>query len=80
MGRQVEQKFGKHVCHALWRQWDREEFDFQSTPLPQFTHAYAIFFVVISDISLDRPDLLSKFFQAVKGEVKSFFLGLLDLD
>lgn len=43
-------------------------------------HTYSILFVVISDdSSLPRQSPLSKFLQAVKGEVKKLFLSLLGL-
>jgi len=62
MGGWEEPMFGKHVCHALWRHWDREEFDLQVLLVLLQLPCCPIFFVVISGDSLDRPDPLSKFF------------------
>ena len=67
----------KYSCHALQRQWDTER-NLNKTCLSKFPPAQhtnpvviVIFVVIFGDSSLPEQGPLSKFFQAVKGEVKN---------
>lgn len=73
-GRWEKQTF---ICHAMQRRWDPERnLSQQALPsFPQFTIASPHSVIISGDNYLPKTKSLSKFLEAVKGEVKSSSWG-----